>query len=79
MSGTSSDPRVVGAELRGYEDGMADRHFPPDLSEDLYASYMSGRIIAIQTMGPRPKPPGLFDTPFCREILAKEIVDADGQ
>lgn len=64
------------AHLQGYVDGMQGNPLP-DIHEALVDAYAEGRRNGTARSGRLPKSkPGLFDTEFCREVLARPTVTA---
>lgn len=68
---TATPDMLAQAHLQGYLDGF-EGHSLPDLHESLVDAYATGRRAGTARSRRVPAPrPGLFDTPFCRAVLAR--------
>lgn len=72
-----SHQRSEDAWLAGYRDGFEGRP-PPDIHESLVDAYADGRRVGTARSGRLPPPrPGLFDSPFCREVLSRPYIPSN--
>lgn len=68
---TPTPQQLAQAHMQGYLDGFEGAPLP-DLHESLVEAYAEGRRIGTARSGRLPPPrPGLFDSPFCRAVLAQ--------
>lgn len=67
---TPTPDMLAQAHLQGHVDGMQGNPLP-ELHDALVEAYAEGRRIGTARSGRLPPPrAGLFDTPFCRAVLA---------